>query len=314
MRSPRLSIPRTAYTTAGAPTSFLPDTTTAGWSTRPSLGLLDKFFLGASFDIQNFIGKDTPEPNVPGVIAKIKFTDGWESFPISFAVGYDSFYIGEQGKRENDENKLNRMIYGPYFVITKPIYLLDDEQHIHGGMRMPTQPDYVPEDTAYFIGVDIPLGEFFRAEIREPSASIMTSGAPTYGSITWACGIPISTHRVRVRRPVPVGANAPTALSESSTMTSSRICVAAVLAWALLAAPACAAKTRVCVVSIINAEGRTGADQRRARRKRNRKAARPSCTGKCLEKISGMRCSYSTTNSISFLEKIRMSPQHRLYR
>jgi hypothetical protein len=132
-----------------------------GVELKALIGLHDNFFLGASFDIQNFIGKDTPEPNVPGVIAKIKFTDGWESFPISFAVGYDSFYIGEQGKRENDENKLNRMIYGPYFVITKPIYLLDDEQHIHGGMRMPTQPDYVPEDTAYFIGVDIPLGEFF---------------------------------------------------------------------------------------------------------------------------------------------------------
>lgn len=38
-------------------------------------------------------------------------------------------------------------------------------------------------------------------------------------------------------------------------MTNSRVCVAAVLAWALLATPACAAKTHVCVVSIINAKG-----------------------------------------------------------
>lgn len=132
-----------------------------GVELKALIGLHDNFFLGASFDVQHLIGKDAPEPNVPGVIAKIKFTDGWERFPISFAIGYDSFYIGEQGKRENDDNKLNRMIYGPYFVITKPIYLLDDEQHIHGGIRMPTQPDYVPEDTAYFIGADIPIGEFF---------------------------------------------------------------------------------------------------------------------------------------------------------
>ncbi len=132
-----------------------------GVELKAIIGLHDNFFLGASFDVQNFIGKDKAEPNVPGVIAKIKFTDGWESFPISFAVGYDSFYIGEQGKRDNEANKLNRMIYGPYFVITKPIYLLDDEQHVHGGIRMPTQPDYVPGDTAYFLGIDIPLGEFF---------------------------------------------------------------------------------------------------------------------------------------------------------
>ncbi len=132
-----------------------------GVELKALIGLHDNFFLGASFDIQHFIGQDPPEPNVPGVIAKIKFTDGWEAFPISFAIGYDSFYIGKQGKRENNENKLNRMIYGPYFVITKPIYLLDDEQHIHGGMRTPTQPDYVPGDTSYFLGIDIPLGEFF---------------------------------------------------------------------------------------------------------------------------------------------------------
>lgn len=132
-----------------------------GVELKTLLGLHGNLFLGVSLDIQNAIGKDKPEPNVPGVIAKIKFTDGWETFPISLAIGYDSFYIGQEGKTYNPDNKLNRMIYGPYFVITKPVYVFNDEQHFHFGVRLPTQPDYVPEDTSYFLSLDIPLGEYF---------------------------------------------------------------------------------------------------------------------------------------------------------
>ncbi len=132
-----------------------------GLELKTIIGLHDNIFLGVSVDAQNAIGKDEAEPNVPGVIAKLKFTDGWERFPISLAVGYDSFYIGKEGKTYNDNNELNRMIYGPYFAVTKPIYLLDDEQHIHFGVRVPTQPDYVPEDSSYFLSLDIPLGEYF---------------------------------------------------------------------------------------------------------------------------------------------------------
>lgn len=132
-----------------------------GVELKAFIGLHNNFFLGASLDIQSAIGKDDPDPNVPGVVGKIKFTDGWEMFPISFAIGYDSFYIGEEGKTYNSKNELNQMIYGPYFVITKPIYLFNDEQHIHFGMRIPTQPEYVPEDTSYFLALDIPLGEIF---------------------------------------------------------------------------------------------------------------------------------------------------------
>ena len=134
------------------------------------IGLHDNLFLGISLDVQNAIGKEKTEPNVPGVVAKIKFTDGWERFPISFAVGYDSFYIGQQGRVMNNtteenqgeftDNELNRMIYGPYFVVTKPIYLLDDEQHINFGMRVPSQPNYVPGDTSYFLSLDIPMGQY----------------------------------------------------------------------------------------------------------------------------------------------------------
>ncbi len=132
-----------------------------GVELKSFIGLHDNFYMGVSVDMQNAIGKDEIEPNVPGVIAKLKFTDGWEMFPISFAIGYDSFYIGQEGKTYNANNELNRMIYGPYAVITKPIYLFNDEQHFHFGIRVPTQPDYVPEDTSYFVSLDIPLGEYF---------------------------------------------------------------------------------------------------------------------------------------------------------
>jgi hypothetical protein len=125
------------------------------------IGLHDNLYLGASFDMQAAVGKDEPEPHAPGVIAKIKFTDGWERFPISVAIGYDSFYIGQEGRTYNSENVMNRMIYGPFFVVTKPVYVLDEEQHIHFGIRVPVQPYYVPEDTSYFLSLDIPFGDTF---------------------------------------------------------------------------------------------------------------------------------------------------------
>lgn len=130
-----------------------------GIELKAIMGLHDNLYLGASFDVQNALGKNDPEVHAPGVIAKIKFTDGWERFPISIAIGYDSFYIGQEGKTYNNENKLNRMIYGPYFVVTKPVYLLDDEQHFHFGMRVPLQPYYEPSDTSYFVSFDIPIGK-----------------------------------------------------------------------------------------------------------------------------------------------------------
>jgi hypothetical protein len=134
-----------------------------GLEFKAFMGLHDNFFLGASVDVAHAVGKEKAEPNIPGVIAKIKFTDGWETFPVSFAAGYDSFYLGTPGKvgYTYDADKLNRMIYGPYFVITKPIYLLDSEQHINWGLRVPAQPHFYPKETSYFLSFDVPMGEFF---------------------------------------------------------------------------------------------------------------------------------------------------------
>lgn len=134
-----------------------------GIDLKTFIGLHDNFFLGASFDISHAIGKDKPEPNVPGVVGKLKFTDGWEQFPISIAVGYDTLYLSKAAKEDQNDEKdmLNRMYYGPYFVITKPIYLFDSEQHISGGIRVPTQPHFYKKDTSYFLSLDIPMGEFF---------------------------------------------------------------------------------------------------------------------------------------------------------
>lgn len=133
-----------------------------GVELKTLIGLHDSVFLGISLDLQNAIGKGDPDPNIPGVIARLKITDGWPAFPLSIAVGYDSFYIGSIGKTENRYNKLNRMIYGPYLVFTNPIYLFNSEQYVSYGARVPTQPDYVPQDTSYFLCFDIPLNESFR--------------------------------------------------------------------------------------------------------------------------------------------------------
>ncbi|HRP70364.1 MAG TPA: hypothetical protein PLY93_12595 [Turneriella sp.] len=126
---------------------------------RNMIGIHDNIYLGAAFDVENAIGYNTAKMNIPGVIAKAKLTDGWADFPILLAVGYDAFYASRYGK-VNTGNPYNRMIFGPYFSITKPIYLLGDEQHIHFGTRMPVYPNYTPEDTELYIGIDFPMGMF----------------------------------------------------------------------------------------------------------------------------------------------------------
>lgn len=141
-----------------------------GLDFRTFVGLTDQFYLGVSFDVENAIGREKIRPNVPGVIAKFKLTDGVESFPISVSFGFDAFYMGsthsvvktdDDGDEYRTREPYNRMIYGPYFVVTKPIYLFDDEQHFSFGFRVPVQPDYQPKDSSYFVSLDIPLGQYF---------------------------------------------------------------------------------------------------------------------------------------------------------
>lgn len=126
---------------------------------RNILAVHDNIYLGAAFDVENAIGDNNAKMNIPGVIAKAKLTDGWQDFPILVAVGYDAFYAGRYGKVETS-NPFNRMIFGPHITITKPIYLLGDEQHVHFGTRMPVYPVYTPQDTEFFIGIDFPMGGF----------------------------------------------------------------------------------------------------------------------------------------------------------
>lgn len=130
-----------------------------GILTKAALGLHDNIYLGVSFDIEKAIGDGEAKMNIPGVVAKLKFTDGWETFPILIAMGYDSFYTGAAGKSVSD-NPFDRVIYGPYGVITKPIFLFGLEQHISFGVRVPIQPNYVPENTSLFFSFDFPIGIF----------------------------------------------------------------------------------------------------------------------------------------------------------
>ncbi len=135
-----------------------------GIELKTLIGLHDNLYLGVSLDLQNAIGTEDPKPNIPGVIARIKLTDGWESWPISIALGYDSFFIGRQGIAGNADNDYNQMIYGPYLAVTKPIYLLGGEQYMSFGVRVPVQPYADGNDTSYYFALDIPLGSFFRVK------------------------------------------------------------------------------------------------------------------------------------------------------
>lgn len=143
-----------------------------GIQTKLTAGLTNDIYFGVSLDVEHLIGKEKIEPNVPGVVFKWRITDGPEYWPISLAIGYDSFYMGEVGKADNNlssteeqsnynYSKLNKMIYGPYAVITKPLYAFGSEQHFNIGVRLPTQPDYVPIESSYYISLDIPFGSKF---------------------------------------------------------------------------------------------------------------------------------------------------------
>lgn len=161
----------TAYTLAQGTYQFgLMAYDSGGTDFRTFVGLTDQFFLGVSFDIEHAVGSEKINMNVPGVIAKFKITDGTESFPISFSLGYDAFYMGATHRvTKYDEYEepytvrepYNNIIYGPFFVVTKPIYILDDEQHINFGLRVPVQPVYNPADTSWFLSLDVPLGQYF---------------------------------------------------------------------------------------------------------------------------------------------------------
>ena len=131
-----------------------------GILTRTTLGVHDNIFLGVTFDVENLIGDDKVQFNIPGVLARIKITDGWDTFPLLIAVGYDAFYDAFNQKVYSVDNINSRLIFGPYLVVTKPVYLFNQEQHFHFGIRLPVQPTYAPQDTSFFAGFDIPIGPF----------------------------------------------------------------------------------------------------------------------------------------------------------
>jgi len=130
-----------------------------GILTRSILGVHDNIYLGVVFDVEGAIGQNDARLNIPGVVAKAKLTDGWADFPLLLAVGYDAFYPGSHVRSQVSNPNYNT-IMGPYFTLTKPIYLFGEEQHIHAGIRMPLQPVYTPEDTELYFALDIPMGYF----------------------------------------------------------------------------------------------------------------------------------------------------------
>ena len=148
-----------------------------GIEMKTIIGLHDSFFLGVSFNVDKAIGKGRAMANIPGVIARIKIIDSGDFFP-AIAVGYDSFYIGRYSERDDPDEEHNRIIFGPYVAFTSPIYLFGGEQYVNYGARLPVQPHWEPNDASYFIGLDIPLGEYFRfkSEIERVFWNLRDSG------------------------------------------------------------------------------------------------------------------------------------------
>ncbi|MDH4198820.1 MAG: hypothetical protein OEV66_00425 [Spirochaetia bacterium] len=131
-----------------------------GIFTRALMGIHDSIFLGVSFDTQNLIGSGAPVFNIPGVIGRIKITDGFDDFPLLIAVGYDAFYGNDSASSLRQSWTSLRMIYGPYVVFTKPLFLLKHEQSFNLGLRTPIQPVARPEDTSLFLSLNFPIGQF----------------------------------------------------------------------------------------------------------------------------------------------------------
>ncbi|OHD70485.1 MAG: hypothetical protein A2W19_08855 [Spirochaetes bacterium RBG_16_49_21] len=164
-----------------------------GIQLKSFIGLHDNIYFGVSFNMKDALGNDPPRPDIPAVVVKIKLVDGIPYIP-AIAVGYDSFYEGTNQYLDNASsfynrvmngsyffyinplvyyyrknmkkdlyyNVKNRMFSGPYLVFTSPLYLFRSEQYFIYGVRMPVQPHVRPDDTSYFFGLDIPLGDFFR--------------------------------------------------------------------------------------------------------------------------------------------------------
>ena len=131
-----------------------------GLLTKAIIGLHDNIYLGTSFDVESAIGDKSAKLNIPGVLAKIKLTDGWVDNPLLLAIGYDAFYSGNSGKIANSDNPFDRVIYGPYFAMTRPLFIGGYQQNLHIGIRTPIQPVYVPENTSMWVGIDFPIGFF----------------------------------------------------------------------------------------------------------------------------------------------------------
>ncbi|GAI08378.1 unnamed protein product, partial [marine sediment metagenome] len=134
-----------------------------GIQSRIMIGLGDYLFLGLSFDVEKAIGNQTPKVYYPHPLGKMKLVLG----DMGLAIGYDSFFVGPDGKEVTVTTNGTTIatdkdiIYGPYLVGSKPIYLMGSEQHFHLGLRIPVVPSYDEDEISLFFGLDIPLNPEF---------------------------------------------------------------------------------------------------------------------------------------------------------
>jgi len=109
-----------------------------GILTRIAIGLTDRITLGIIEDIDNAIGKEKPDWNIPGVMAKINILYP-DSNKTGVAIGYDVLLMGEYGKVYNNEIT-DDLVYGAYIAFTKPVSLFSGQQFWHFGIRFPILP------------------------------------------------------------------------------------------------------------------------------------------------------------------------------
>jgi hypothetical protein len=128
-----------------------------------TLGLSEALFLGIYLDVGQLIGSEEAQVAQPGVLARLRITDG-STFVPPIAIGYGYFTKGEVHKVDGVT------VSGFYAVASAGFFLFRNEQAFVYGLRYPIVPfDYSkPENMSVFLGTDIELSPAFgvKAEIE----------------------------------------------------------------------------------------------------------------------------------------------------
>ncbi len=130
-----------------------------GINTRFVVGIFDIFEIGFTENFDALIGSGNPVVNIPGAYMKLTILRNFKS--IYWAIGFDSFAYGKNGKYISDDR--SSTVYGIFTTLGWPYSFFGGSDFFIFGLRYPLLPVEAqnPTNSSIYFGLSFSAIDYF---------------------------------------------------------------------------------------------------------------------------------------------------------